>query len=283
MASIEGMPDEEICSFCWLNHLAIMQRSSYSVYGDFLKSRLEYSYQRCGKYGDTSIPPPLIDQPEPTDFCVTEDVYTASAGDTCNSIAISRELSSAALYFENPSAIKDCNEHPEGVELCLPLACEVVYVTQPGDTCFSVESNYTQTARVFAIGYVTRYNSWVEQNCGDLHAAGDAAFGHVLCLSPQSGRFSSNSTIPDVTTPHPSRCYTNYISPPPQNAAITDGTTPYCGIWHVVGQDGDTCPAIALRYQTTITIFMEVNPTLGTEVAGFGSALVGRYVRNGKI
>lgn len=262
------MPTAEICSFCWLQHYAILQTSSYSAYDDFIESQLSYSNTRCGQTNPTSPPPPAISVPAATDFCATGDLYTTVLGETCDSIASANNVSSAALYLGNPDGIPDCDSITTGTALCLPVPCGVTYTLLPDDTCFSVEQlAYNLTGRPLAPGDLAKYNPWINAGCDNLHAASDAAFGHVLCLGPQNGDFNNDPVLRDTTVPRRSNGYSLDVVDPPAGAVVAAGTTTKCGVWHVA-EAGDTCAMMSFGNGGTVAILLSVNPSLGTTVDG---------------
>jgi hypothetical protein len=275
VSSIEDMPHDELCSFCWIEHYAIPQRSQYSNYDEFLRSQLDYTVYQCGESDvDTSIPDSPFLTNEPFTYCQSNYWYTTSDGDTCDSIAEANSVSSAALYLENPDAIYNCSSIVAGTDLCLPAPCELIWTVQPEDTCSSIEYNITVSTMSSVLGNIQKYNRWVDRDCTNLHTAGDAVFGHVICLSPQNGIFSANASMPgDTTIPMTSSGYTSYISDPPEGVTVSEGTTMNCGKWHVTAAD-DTCGTIAFTSGTTIYIFMEVNPSLGTDIESCTGQLV---------
>jgi len=268
------MATNHICSDCWLKHLSIKQGSRYSGYDDFMKSRLEYSYSRCNQNNATAIPPPVINLPEPSNLCFAGE-YTTVAGDTCDSIALAKNVSSAALYLGNPDTLANCNDIPAGTELCLPPSCEITHRLHSNETCRSIETNATIRAVVtLSPGDVKEYNPWLDYGCTNLHSASDAAFGHVICLSPQNGLYSGQPNAGDTTIPKPSSGYSDYWTAAPANATVATGTTLNCGEWHVAAAD-DTCMSIlASTPGSTISIFMMVNPSLGTDITACSSLLV---------
>ncbi|KAL3954473.1 hypothetical protein ACCO45_010036 [Purpureocillium lilacinum] len=273
-ASIEDMPTSELCSYCWIKHLSIMQQSAYSAYDSFFQSQLQYTVERCRKSQNTTIPKSPINVPEPSDFCVTAKTYTTVIGDTCDSIAEASGISSASLYLGNPQSIKTCAVViPSGTDLCLPPPCGKTWTIQPGDSCHSIETNLTQMLGTFSMGYVRKYNRWVDVDCTNLHSASDEAFGHVICLGPENGEFSGNASIGgDTTVPGRSTGYSDHIVPPPNGADIAPQTTRNCGLWHLA-VSGDTCGSIAFESGTTIAIFMQVNPSLGKSIPDCSPAL----------
>ncbi|KAJ3952539.1 hypothetical protein N0V92_011011 [Colletotrichum tropicale] len=269
VSSIEEMPTDELCSFCWVEHYAMLQRSRYSKYDSFVESQLQYTVAECGKSDlNTSIPESPIILPEPFTYCQTDNWYTTVQGDTCDSIAQANSISSSSLYIENPDLIYDCYSIDIGSKLCLPPACSLTWVVQPDDTCASIEYNITMTTVTSVLGNIQKYNRWVDRDCTNLHTGADGTFGHVLCLSPENGEYAANATAPgDTTIPGTAPGYSSYISAPPADATVAEGTTLNCGVWHVAAVE-DTCSTISFGSGTTITIFMEVNPSLGTEIAG---------------
>lgn len=257
VTTIENMPNDELCSFCWIEHYAMPQRSQYSMYDAFAQSQLEYSLAHCGQSSvNTTIPDSPIDLPPTSTYCQSDNWYTTVEGDTCDSIAVSNSLASAALYLENPDALYHCDSIAAGTSLCLPPSCALTWTIQANDTCFSIEYNITATTMVSALGNIRKYNRWVSQDCANLHTASDGAFGHFLCLAPQNGEFTSNGSIAgDTTIPANSPGYSSYISDPPEGVTVADGTTMQCGTWHVATAN-DTCSSIAFSSGTTISIFM---------------------------
>ncbi|KAL4973540.1 hypothetical protein BDW66DRAFT_153726 [Aspergillus desertorum] len=123
------VPENEICSYCYVERYRIMQRTPYSTYDDFYKSVLETINKRCGLSGPTEIKEIPLDRP-PTE---------KPKWDTCTSIAKANSVSSAALYMGNQDTVRWCSSIKAGLELCLPLQCEETYELQPSDTCRSIE------------------------------------------------------------------------------------------------------------------------------------------------
>ena len=72
----------------------------------------------------TSKPPPLSPPtPTPAPFCVSNNFYTAQAGDTCDVIALAKSVSSVDLFNANQGVIQNCGTLRVGASLCLPLQC----------------------------------------------------------------------------------------------------------------------------------------------------------------
>jgi hypothetical protein len=79
--------------------------------------------------------------------CVS--LYNTIAGDTCDSIAVARNVSSFAVYGAN--GIRDCSNIASGKKLCLLGQCKR-YRVQAGDTCSGIiaSNNLQIDAEIFA-------------------------------------------------------------------------------------------------------------------------------------
>lgn len=113
--------------------------------------------------------------------------------DTCDSIALKHNVSSAALFMANSQQSVVCDHVEPGMKLYLLMPCTNTYVLQPNDTCVSieVENNYE-------IGDVRRYNPWVEFDCSNLHTT-TSVYGHVICLGSKEGSsYTATAPIPGV-------------------------------------------------------------------------------------
>jgi hypothetical protein len=87
-------------------------------------------------------------------------------------------------------------------------------------------------------------------------------YGHVLCVSPQGGVHTVTVPPPGVTSlPSSSSGYASFITLPPENATVANGTTTNCGRWHVP-MDGDTCTSICVQAKIDYSLFLAVNPSL---------------------
>lgn len=257
---ITQMPREELCHVCHVRRLAMMQASQYSVYDEFYKSMLEYVYAECGGSGPTDMPPPLpsTTPPDPAPDCVTGKRYTTVSGDTCESIANSTGVYSAALYMGNQDLIPDCSAVPAGVSVCIPIPCKTYYL-KPSDTCVSIELAFG-----LEYGQIRSYNPpWIDAACSNLHSSTDF-YGKLICVSPQGGEF--RGTVPPGLAPTPgpgSDGYTRDAVPPPTGAEVAEGTTRSCGKWHVVVAQ-DTCSTICIQAGIPSDLFRQVNPSVAT-------------------
>ncbi|KAJ4156154.1 hypothetical protein LMH87_001367 [Akanthomyces muscarius] len=260
VSDVQSMPQNELCSDCYAGRLRMMQRSSYSIYGEMYKDSLDFVVKKCGIKSDTSIPPSVAPPAEipRSDLCVSQQWYEVpDNGQSCDSIALSKNVSSAALYGTNPT-IANCSAIQPGLKICLPLSCAHVYKVQPDDTCSSIEANYILGELP---GSLRHYNSWLYFDCSNLHTAA-SALGRVVCLAPQNGQF--NSTVGSPVAPKQADGYANTVIPPPDSGVVAKNTTRRCGRWHVADKDDD-CVSICLKNKIDISLFLKVNPSLSTQ------------------
>ncbi|KAF3481752.1 LysM domain-containing protein [Arthroderma uncinatum] len=258
VSTVHEMPMNELCSYCHIKRNEIMQSSSYSVYNEYYQEVIQVINQKCGLSLPTDFPPsPVLKSPPPPPICVSENKYTTQHGDTCDSIALAKSISSAGLVAGNSELIHNCaKELPVGVELCLPLTCEKTYELQPSDSCSSIE--YSKLIRV---GGLRAYNNWINMDCTNLHPASEV-LGKILCLAPQAGTYTPTGVIP-AATPTPGSGYATMVIAPPQNATIAAGTTFGCGKWYTAAQE-DTCATICISQLIPAHLFWDVNPSLST-------------------
>ncbi|CAG8040248.1 unnamed protein product [Penicillium olsonii] len=266
VSSVELMPRDEMCSYCYKTKLQMMQSSPYSYYNQHYKNNLETVVEKCGFDSNTTIPEGLgTAEPEDDVLCPAGSTYTTKGGDTCTSIALDYSLSSAALYMGNQDLIRDCDQVVVGKELCLPLSCAHTYVLKPNDTCRSIEEANQEILFDKSTKIVTalrQFNPWIDTYCTNLHSTA-WAYGNVLCLAPQAGNFEN--MVPVETSYNPwgteSSGYGIYAVFAPQNATVAAGTTERCGSWHVATA-GESCAQICVQNKITSSLFLAVNPSL---------------------
>lgn len=135
----------------------------------------------CSKYNyPVTSPPPYTLSPTTTTSatsvptyppsCVT--IYTSGSGNTCNSIAIARNVSSFAVYGAN--GIRNCSSIKTNTKLCLLGQCKR-YQVQFGDTCQSIlkASNLVVDPEIF-----TAWNPNINPDCGNI----GKLVGEWICL-----------------------------------------------------------------------------------------------------
>jgi hypothetical protein len=275
VSSIEKMSKSDLCRFCNTERVAMMQRTPFSTYDEFWKSQLDYMHSQCGISGSNAIPRgPITFDPEPPLFCLSNTMYTTRSAESCDSIALPRNISPAALYMTNQQVIANCSAIPAGSQLCLPMSCERTYVLQPKDSCSSIEQQNYNTTVGFEFGDLTVYNPWISSGCDNLQIS-SVYYGHVLCLSPQNGRhtLAGPGSVLDTTIPKDADGYTLNTVSPPAGAKVAQGTTTSCGKWHIAASD-ESCASICFGDAITIKLFLAVNPSLGTINSGCDGKLV---------
>ncbi|KAL4756197.1 pectin lyase-like protein [Aspergillus foveolatus] len=262
--TFEEMPHDELCSPCYIGLHKMMQNSPYSVYHDpfqseYLKARLEYIYSQCdiGDGPSDVKDPQYIPIEEGPISCFTDVTYTTKEADTCDSIALSYSIASAALQSANSEMITNCTAVKPNLELCIPLTCDRLYVLDDADSCDSIELSAD-----VRLGSVRAYNPWVNYFCDNL-ASTVWIHGRILCLSPQGGLYNVSNPIPGVVVaPSGSTGYSSRVVAPPEGSTVAEGTTPYCGKWYTVSSSNETCAAVCSATGITAGMFREVNPSL---------------------
>jgi hypothetical protein len=157
-------------------------RSPYSFYNTYYEHVLEIINEKCGLKKPTSVPPPLIPEPQPRPtFCASAASYITVAGDTCSSIAVARNVSSSALWLTNQDIIRDCSSIKQGQRLCLPYPCSKVYSVKATDTCDGIEIRED-----LFYGTLRKNNPWLSSDCSNLQS-GIKNMGNVLCLTTPGG------------------------------------------------------------------------------------------------
>jgi hypothetical protein len=265
--NLEKMCEAELCSFCYVERTAMMQRTPYSMYNERYKHRLEYIYDQCGLSGSTDIQPPPMSPPPPKQesYCLSNMTMRTKHSDTCDSIAKEHKLSSAALYMNNQPAIQDCNSIPTDTELCLPPSCEETYILRPEDTGRSIEETFYDKTRGLPFGSLLRtYNPWISSGNANLRNS-SSVYGCVLCLSPQNGVYNKGATSldenPAISAGRVGQTWA--FEAPPEDCDVAKGTTVECGKWHEARED-DSCAKIAVSNGITSKLLLAANPSLGT-------------------
>ncbi|GAB1209502.1 hypothetical protein APSETT445_008281 [Aspergillus pseudonomiae] len=261
--TIDDMPTDELCSYCYVKRYEMMQSTSYSIYDETYQSDLIFMNSKCDLSAPTVIPPPIEEPANPyannLTFCASDTIYTTVSGDTCDTIALKHSVSSAALFIGNPNLF-NCKDIPAGIELCLPFTCEPTYTLKDGDTCVSIEKSLGLD---YAAGYnVRKYNPWLTRDCSNLQEASNEVYGKVLCGAPQGG--TSTGTAPPVGVTSLPQTGDDTESPPPTNTTVPEGTTLRCARWHVVADQEakETCAKICVKESIDWELFLKANPSL---------------------
>ncbi|KAL2211281.1 LysM domain protein [Sarocladium strictum] len=263
---MEDMPEDELCSYCFGAKLRMMQASPYSAYDELYASMLEHVNEVCGVEAPTApqIPPWSGEDPDPEDQCDGGDVYTTQDGDSCDSIALDKSISSATLYYNNPDLL-NCSSIPSGQTLCLPEPCEDIHRVQQDDDCIKLAVD-SGTTRLNIIAW----NLGLDSRCTNLWST-DPFWGRVICTSQPGGEFvddGGHSGTPGNGNSGgeggSGNGYSNTIADLP-DGTVAEGSTIYCGHWVQAGSSsGSTCSAMLVSTTSAVPIglFLEVNPSL---------------------
>ncbi|SPJ75732.1 uncharacterized protein FTOL_05463 [Fusarium torulosum] len=215
------------------SHLVFVNcNTAVQVHWDWAWTIHDYVIESCGSE-DNSLD------------CGTDEWYTTSTGETCDSIGLKRGVSSASLFIVNQYRLPNCSADAviePGTKLCMPAKCDRVHQLRTEEDCHLLESNATNK---LLEGDVQLYNPW--------------------------NNTSSNST--DTTTPQPFNPYTYDKIAPPTGAKVPQGTTERCGRWYVAGKE-DSCAHICAVSSIDIDLLFMVNTGLGTDAAACSAKLV---------
>ncbi|KAF6802217.1 hypothetical protein CSOJ01_11758, partial [Colletotrichum sojae] len=149
---------------------------------------------------------------------------TTQSGDTCNSIAPAKGVSSADIFLGNPD-IYDCTALEPGLRLCIPLQCKT-YLLRGDDDCLSASINA-------GVADITLYNTWINSLYNNLHST-NTTLGSVLYTSPADGDFVPGPATNTSSFPGSKQTgYGSTLKSPPEGATVAPSTTLDCGGWHV--------------------------------------------------
>ncbi|KAK7996720.1 alpha-alpha-trehalose-phosphate synthase subunit [Apiospora arundinis] len=183
---------------------------------------------------------------EPT--CVSSNVYVTKAGDTCDSVAQAHNVSSATMFYINPT-ILDCSAIREGTSLCLPLPCDTVRTVKDGEDCTDIAIEYLlSTVKLIA------FNSQLKRDCSNLHGA-DPSWGSTLCPASNFPVNGGKGGI-KVQTEH------KIVEPPSDAATVAANTSLACSAWYVHNGEMLQCAQICLSNYITFRKFTAANPSL---------------------
>ncbi|KAL8378737.1 hypothetical protein RB599_008514 [Gaeumannomyces hyphopodioides] len=267
--TVEEMPKPELCHPCYTDKLRMMQASPYSTYGasSHFQHTLKVMNQVCGLDAPTDLPKPPEPPVEKPKICVSEKWVTANPGDTCDTIALAHNVSSASLLDANRDLrLLNCTSLVAETSLCLPLSC-AIHKLEEGDDCESI-------AWGSGIKSIQRYNNWIEDDCSNLHSA-RPLIGSVVCVGPRGGEHTQGRPAPDSegdSRPStgggwgggpPAVRYSEKVASPPAEASIAHHTTYNCGGWHVA-QPGDQCDSLIWENDVSVSLLADMNPSLRT-------------------
>jgi hypothetical protein len=193
--------------------------------------------------------------------CASGKTYTAKAGDKCDSIALANKVSSATLYYINPS-LQSCDSIPVGSSICLPQSCKETYSVKAGDTCVALAVDQGTTWM-----NIVSWNAGLDSLCSNIVGA-KPSWGSTVCITPPGGGFEGkpgNTTRPgNGNTGRQGGSgdgYVDYKVDPPAGGIVAQGTTKKCG-QYIQAKSGDECARMILQAVVPMDLFIQVNPSL---------------------
>ncbi len=204
--------------------------------------------------------------------CVT--LYTIQAGDTCNSIALSRNVSTFAVY--GSSGLEDCSNLPTGSKLCLLGQC-VIYQVQQDDTCDSIiaAAGITVSPSMFVA-----WNPNINAVCSNLMGL----VGDYICLSRPDGLLTPNIALPSAAVPATATAWPTFVPTATPQLPLAPGTltgcasytnckdtTEYDNLYQPEFRDytdvANRCFYVATINDITVGQLLSWNPSLNTDLS----------------
>ncbi|KAK1241792.1 hypothetical protein MKX07_007615 [Trichoderma sp. CBMAI-0711] len=187
-------------------------------------------------------------------YCVVGTVVSGQSS-TSSSTPIK---SSSTLATSTRSTITSSSASDQPQQTGTAANCNKFYLVQPGDSCDAIESQFG-----ISLSQFIAWNPAVNSGCTNIIA------GYYYCVSVP-GATKVTSTTSTKSTP------TNGITTP---TPIQTGMTTSCNKFYLV-QSGDSCAAIATKYNVPLATFYSWNPAVGSSCATLD---LGYYVCVGAI
>lgn len=238
------------CSDCSLSVVRAQLNSPFGFDEDFAAGFANitascgatgYGFTTPGSYAITTQPPTATGTP------TCGSPYVVQAGDTCDSIAVSRRVSTYSV-IKAAGTDPDCSSGLQaGTSLCLPEACEQHRV-EVDETCEEIVASVPGLR-------ATDLLSW-NPDLNPLCTNVDIFFGKLMCISPPGRTLAdvTKITTAPVTTQPPATAV-----PRPPNAKAESHEA--CAGWYEV-QDGDFCQTISIRQAISLRDFFFLNPSV---------------------
>ena len=206
-SSVVALSKSQQCSPCILALFQHLQSTPYSSYNDELAKDWTSVQQLCGVSYPTIVQPPAANVTVPgystsaaNATCLTNQYYTVTSGDDCESIAEAHHVAQGTLIVIN-GILPDCSNLEAGASICMPQNC-TTYKTVSGDTCSSI---------VLATGITFQalltYNPTINSECTNLLA------DVTICISSPYPTWNG-TTIAGASPTHTGVYATTTVSPP---------------------------------------------------------------------
>lgn len=241
--------NQNVTNECDACLVSILKFRAESPYYDGPRLQAESVYESktssCGVAGaplttiDSPFEPTPIDPPTPTCAGTT---YTIQPGDSCISVSLSQSIGTEWLIIDNNLAAF-CHDFPEDGELCIENVCDI-HTVLATDTCKSLAMQYQiSEAQLYA------WNPSINAGCYNLADM----VGTQLCISKPGPEYiePTETDVPPITP--------TTAAPVPTD--IADGTTEYCGRFHLAIL-GDYCNQLVMKYGITLDDFIFLNSAI---------------------
>ena len=191
---------------------------------------------------------PIEDEPIAR-ICYSGNRYTTKVGDTCISIAKTKNVGAGALWAINPELGRRCKRIKAGLDICLPETCKT-YEVKSQDTSLSIESEN----EIWYSGTLIGFNPILNKFCSNLE------INDIICVSPPGEDFTP-TLIPGMPTAVASGYATASVAPP-LDGPIASGTTSGCGLYYMATAQ-DSCARMCLMGDIDFSFFRWINPSIG--------------------
>ncbi|PYI02372.1 hypothetical protein BO78DRAFT_400578 [Aspergillus sclerotiicarbonarius CBS 121057] len=182
-------------------------------------------------------------------YCVVGTV--SSSGPTTSSSLTTSTSTSASTSTTStvsiPSTISSSSAPYQPQQTGTAANCDQFYLVKIGDSCGKIEAQFDISASEFH-----DWNPSINSDCTNILA------GYYYCVDVPGATRPATTTVP-VTTTTPADGIT---TPTP----IQTGMTDKCNKFDLV-QSGDSCEAIAAKYNIPLSIFYTWNPAVGSSCA----------------
>ncbi|KAI1860784.1 uncharacterized protein JN550_011246 [Neoarthrinium moseri] len=250
MDALANGTEVDSCSDCALSVVSKQLSSPFGYHPQFAEG-FQSVTSRCGAtgYAFTSPAPYAVStkpSAQPTDAPTCTSPYTVQEGDTCDSIATSKGVSTLSIVKAGRTD-PDCTTLQVGANLCLPEPC-TVYRVQYDDTCQSIIDS---VEGLRATDLLT-WNANINPLCSNLGAIAKS----LICISPPGRTLADVTSIteaPTATQAPP--------TPVPRPANAKAESNARCAGWYEV-QAGDYCQAISIRQAIALQDFFFLNPSI---------------------
>ncbi|KAL3453555.1 hypothetical protein BJX65DRAFT_292598 [Aspergillus insuetus] len=244
----------DLCDDCYIRQMHFMASSPfYGGYG--LQPNYSSLTSSCSKTDfPITVTPPSTGRRTPTSTLTPSPscsgtMYTLAAGDTCQSVSKSQQISTAWLLYDN-ALPAFCIDFPASGDLCVERSC-TTYTLREADTCKSIAQ-----AHVLTQTQLQTWNPVLSVNCRDIQLS----VGDEICISPPGDDNWSRPTLPS-TISWSTGTSTPTSTPAPVPTDIANGTVTRCAHYYLV-QPGDYCNQLVLKYSLSLEDFLFLNPSV---------------------